>query len=317
MHFETSGNQKDRVAQNRIYDERIAYHQECIRGLNEEKNKLNPLSRLPPEILATIFSFVVAGFKHNPKTLKDFPFPLYYFTHVSRSWRSVGLATPLLWRIIIPTIGRCALTIAMLDRSKAVDLIILSRHNSPATESFLKLVLTKHASRVRELVIDMKSSLVALFEDLQRSSLRLHSLRLDSPLRLGRVTFPTAVLETDSLRRLDVRNCEGPWFSMSLPALTTLKIYKLHHRPLLSEFLELLRRIATLQVLDMADSLPLAIDPDRDTHLMDPIHLPSLQYLSVFDDKGSFKYPIPHYRPADSVSQICLANQEIRRKYHR
>jgi len=275
-----SGNLRSCAAQSRIYDERIAYHQECIRGLNEERNKLMPISRVPPEILANVFSFVVAG--HTRTLEEDFPFPLYYFTHVSRSWRSVGLTTPQLWRVIMPVGGR--FSIALLERSKAVDLVILLKggrnlvHHSPASMSLLKLVLTKHASRIRELVININYSLAALFGDLQHP-LRLHSLQLGSYEQFA--TFPTDVVETDSLRILDVEYCDGPWFSMSLPALTTLRVHKIYNRPPLSGFLEMLRGLAALQVLDMEDSLPFAIDPDRATRLMDPIHLPSLQYLRL------------------------------------
>jgi hypothetical protein len=72
---------------------------------------------------------------------------------------------------------------------------------------------------------------------------------------------------------------------MAFPALTTLKLHQIKNRPPLVEFLELLRGLATLQVLDVQDSLPFARDHDRTIGPIDPIHLPSLHYLCLSSTK--------------------------------
>jgi hypothetical protein len=183
----------------------------------------------------------------------------------------------------------------MLERSKAADLIVVSKlphsHSpeSPALISFLKEVLTRHASRVRELELDLgqsnPSTLAALFEDPTQPSLRLNSLQLTCNRRDDyHPTCPTALMETGSLRRLEIEQCDDPWYSMSLLALTDLKLYDINDRPPLIQFLELLRGLSTLQVLDMEDSLPLAID--LNCGLIDPVHLPHLRHLCLSSTKN-------------------------------
>lgn len=194
--------------------------------------------------------------------------------------------TPRLWQVIIPLRLGSRWTTIMLERSKAADLILVSRDKSYTSlsqsthESFLNKVLTKHASRVRELDIDLRyqldpSVLPLLFEDLQQLPLRLHSLRLNSSARWGSYSaFPSGVVETDSLLRLEIIGCDGPWYSISR-VLTTLKLRNMGDRLPLIEFLELLRGLGRLQDLDMEDSLPFATGSDRSV-LIDPICLPSL-----------------------------------------
>jgi hypothetical protein len=77
----------NRAAQKRRVEEMIAHHdqsityKECVKLLQEEINNLEPISSLPPEILGTVFPFVLDGWT---RTSANFPFPLYYFTQVSR-----------------------------------------------------------------------------------------------------------------------------------------------------------------------------------------------------------------------------------------
>jgi len=178
---------------------------------------------------------------------------------------------------------------ARLDRSKAADLVLVAKHpahhSNTALESFLMQVFTKHASRVRELELDLlilsSSTWTEMFSALQPSSLRLHSLQLEPLIQGSRSvspTFPNGVLETDNLRSLVIANCDGPWYSLSFPTLTTLKLHNIRNRPPLIEFLELLRGLANLQVLDMGNSLPRG--PPYLGHI-DPVHLPRLQYLCL------------------------------------
>ena len=187
--------------------------------------------------------------------LSNFPFPLYYFTRftiVEVCW--VGHTSPLA--------GHNA---AQKERSRATDSIVVSTEESvDSVVLFLNQVLAKHASRVRELKLDVAhfeiSTLVALFGDRQKFDLRLDSLEfISSNVSISRPysKFPTGVVEADCLRRLEVHSCGGPWYTTSLQqALTTLRLYNIDSRPSLIEFLELLRGLTSLQVLDMVDSLP-------------------------------------------------------------
>jgi hypothetical protein len=73
---------------------------------------------------------------------------------------------------------------------------------------------------------------------------------------------------------------------MSFPALTFLELHEIDNPPPLKIFLELLRGLATLQVLDMENSLPFAEGADRAIGLITPIYLPSLQHLRLSSTKN-------------------------------
>jgi hypothetical protein len=171
----------------------------------------------------------------------------------------------------------------MLERSKGAGLIVGSRLlYSTNNWAFLKEVLTKHASRIRELDLSGLEKL-ALFDDLPQSSLRLHSLKLTCVFGEGDLDFPTGVLETANLRTLMIRGCYGPWCSLSLPALTNLKLHYIPNRPSSIEFFEMLRGMAALEVLDMQDSLPLANDFIGQ---IKPIELPHLSRLCLLSSSN-------------------------------
>jgi hypothetical protein len=191
------------------------------------------------------------------------------------------LNTPNLWQVLPRSIPWAT---AMLERSKGADLIVVSRlmfstHN---WVSFLKEVLTKHASRIRELNLSGLDRL-GLFDNLPQSSLRLLSLKLTCAFGEGDRTFPTGVLETRNLRTLVIRGCGGPWWSLSLPALTNLKLHYIPNRPSSIEFFEMLRGLAALEVLDMLDSLPLA---NGSVDLIKPIELPHLSRLCLLSSSN-------------------------------
>jgi hypothetical protein len=267
----------------RLIDEKIANFEECIRRLKSQRNELAPISQLPPEILSSIFSYAAAqsGFDSNR------PLVRYFFTHVSRAWRSVALDSPTLWRILPSSIPWAN---AMLDRSKAVGLVIRLRipYSSPTSPLvlFWKGVFCNHASRIRELDLaeTSRSTLPVLFGDLQPSSLPLHSLQLYHSAQLD-PTFPTAVLETKHLRSLSVTGYGGAWYSLPLPCLTELKLHDIPSRPHLDEFIETLRGNPHLQDLDMKDSLPLASEPNRSIVSVDLPRLRSLRLSSTRNPK--------------------------------
>ena len=193
------------------------YHRNCLRQLLLQRNELAPVSRLPLEILAKIFSFVSCG-----RTRSSPIFPCYYFTHVSYSWRSLGLNTPTLWEVL-PQDKEWANI--MLERSKGADLVIGSVLANDSAERilFLKEVLgTKHTSRIRDLRFSRikANTLVTLLEDLGPSFLRLQALELTNVLE-GSPTSSWRPCE--DLQSPEVISCDGLWYSLQpLPALHNL-----------------------------------------------------------------------------------------------
>ena len=263
-----------------LLEEKIAYHRKCLRQLLLQRNELVPVSKLPPEILARIFSFVSAR-----RTRSSPIFPCYNFTHVSYSWRSVALNTPNLWAVL-PQGRRWRRE--MLERSKGTGLVVRSvlANDSARRLLFLKEVFTKHTSRIRELLLSQitAKSLATLFQDLRPSSLRLEGLELTNAVK-GSPTFPADLLDTEVLRLLRVTNCDGPWYSLSLPALLFLKLHKIANRPPFTKFLEMLRGLPALRYLDLDDSLPSENDAVGQFGVVNLSQLRSLSLASSSNQK--------------------------------
>ncbi|KAH8101290.1 hypothetical protein BXZ70DRAFT_1064348 [Cristinia sonorae] len=95
-------------------------------------NKVIPIARLPPEVLATIFSCYILsvdpGLTSADLLLSDpfcgnknlIPYPWVHITHVCHDWREVALSTPSLWRTVYVGYGSCSVeaTRTVLARSK-------------------------------------------------------------------------------------------------------------------------------------------------------------------------------------------------------
>ena len=242
-----------------LIDEKIAKLEECIRRFKSQRNQFALVSRLPPEVLSIIFSYVAA--QPGP----DYPVPCllnrYSFSHVSQTWRSVALNAPTLWHVLPFSIPWAEV---MIERSKAVSLVIRLHLSYLAPNShrilFWKNVLRNHASRIQvlELTGSSKSTFSVLFNDLQPLSLSLHSLHLSLAPSEAPFTFPANIVETRNIRSLSISGCDGTWYSTSLSCLTELNMQNILNRPRFDEFFDILRRNPFLQTLDMRNSLPLA-----------------------------------------------------------
>ena len=177
----------------------------------------------------------------------------------------------------------------MLERSKTADLILdLNFFATPSVSpggQFMKDALVNHTSRIRELSLKgvSSSTLSILLHDLQPSSLRLRSLRLvgiydECP------DFPASLIaNSEGLWDLDVVRCNIAWCSMPLTGLTSLKMGSNPTRPLWLDFITALGAMPSLAILEMRDSLPLAVELRRRTS--NPIRLTKLRELNLSSTK--------------------------------
>lgn len=124
-------------------------------------------------------------------------------------------------------------------------------------------------TEIKELKLD------EVFENVKPCSLRLHSLELACLSTHPQPTFPTGIIDTANLRRLEVQCWNGPWYSLSLPALTNLKLRDISNRPPLSKLLEMLRGLPALTSLYLEDLLLLAVGVVR------PVNLPNIRCLDL------------------------------------
>lgn len=266
----------------KLIDEKILELEECIRRFKSQRNQFAPVSRLPPEVLSTIFSYAASHSEYPTLNLLY----RYSFSHVSQTWRSVAINAPALWHVLPSSMLWAKV---MIERSKAVGLVIRLNldHLSSVSPSvvFWNNVFRNHASRIRvlELTGGSKSTLSALFNDLQPLSLPLHSLRLWLSSSEPLFTFPANIVETKNIRSLSVSGCNSTWYSSSLCCLTELNMQNISNRPRFDEFFDTLRRNPYLQILDMGNSLPLASELIGS---ITSVNLPRLRRLRLSSTKN-------------------------------
>ena len=271
-------NVHDRTVQEsrQLIDEKIALYERSILELKYQRNELASVSRLPPEVLGTIFVFASAAARYGQ------PSSWFNFSYVCQLWRNVALTTPNIW-CFIPLHQQWATT--MLERSKTADLILdLNLADTSFTlprVQFIKNSLDNHTSRIRELSVAgvSSSTLSILLHDLQPSSLRLRSLRLIG-IYEDCLDFPASILaNSEGLWDMDLVRCNIAWCSMPLTGLTSLKMSYNSTRPLWLDFITALGDMASLATLEMRDSLPLADKLHRRTS--NPIKLTKLRELNL------------------------------------
>ena len=254
-------------------------HERSIFQLKFQRNGLALPSRLPPEVLGTIFGFAVATQNGGGR-----PSSWFNFSYVCRLWRNVALAVPSIWCSIPLHCQQWAT--AMLERSKSADLILDFNFAAVSSTSprgqFMKNVLENHTSRIRELSLRglSSSTLSTLLHDIRPSSFRLRSLKLVCGYNHANPSFPISIMaNSEGLLDLDVEKCGIAWFSMPLTGLTSLKMASNPTRPLWSEFMEALGGMPSLETLEIRDSLPLAGELCRRTS--NPIKLTKLRRLDL------------------------------------
>ncbi|KAF4588508.1 hypothetical protein EYR40_010060 [Pleurotus pulmonarius] len=99
-----------------------------IRSLEEYKNnRCLPVSKLPPEVLSTIFEFIAMTIDDDLEPYSE----LLSATQVCRLWRQVALDSPRIWSFIYCSATPCLVDI-FLERSKSAPLHLLySEDNVP------------------------------------------------------------------------------------------------------------------------------------------------------------------------------------------
>ncbi|KAJ7155792.1 hypothetical protein C8R46DRAFT_1005023, partial [Mycena filopes] len=177
-------------------DEEIALLHRRLQQLTDERQSLvrlrsqnsaivSPLRRIPPEVLAEIFTWslplVNTLSEHERFSSTDSP---WFLTYVSRGWRATAISTSSLWSVV--AIGYCQglnpaglYPLPMLEthigRAQRLKIHFYGEEDcepGPQIEVFEYLV--SHSSRWEELSLGLTSALVPLLGSLQD---RIPSLR--------------------------------------------------------------------------------------------------------------------------------------------
>ena len=98
--------------------------EEPVRVLKYERNALAPISSLPPEVFAIIFSFSCSSGKPDDNLTR------IRLSHVCHQWREIALNQPLLWSHVDFTTLSSAGTAEILARAKSSPLYLEARISS-------------------------------------------------------------------------------------------------------------------------------------------------------------------------------------------
>jgi hypothetical protein len=226
----------------------------------EPTRALAPISRLPPEILASIFAFLSPSAWNEEAGHSAW----ICITHVCHWWRETALNYPRLWSHINLTKLTPVGMAEILARAKMAPLDLeadSTKFNRP--QLCLERQLEAHISHTRRLSISghLRSALERLvspapileFLSLSHDHFLSSSDQVDIPVNLLNYTTPC-------LTSLELENCDISWKSPLLKGLRTLKILRpsTEARPKLEDWLDALNEMLQLETLTLQFATPLA-----------------------------------------------------------
>ncbi|KAF9477340.1 hypothetical protein BDN70DRAFT_862036, partial [Pholiota conissans] len=327
------------------HDASMRRHQASLSALKSQRNFLTPISDLPPEILCSIFAWVrdsdsgdLVEDEEGILTSKSLKIPWIQVTHVCSHWRNVALNSPELWSRVFPFRNITWLK-EMLLRSKEASLsftyndLCNDHYARPQFRAALSHAL-KHANRIQHLSIYTDAFNFGKFLSAIHGSLapRLESLCLSSSYALSKLDLPTYDPETENrkpsfdgvpneslnLRRLELNYFEASWDSRApfLLNLTNLRLHGTTPSPDLTWqwFMDTLRAMPLLEVLDLNDSFPTCSEKEA-THpsYFGSAHFNYLQRLSLSCDvrEGGIILSCITFPPTTFVKFNCCFNLNI------
>ncbi|KAJ7483547.1 hypothetical protein FB451DRAFT_1129456, partial [Mycena latifolia] len=172
----------DQISQMRDHLKQL--EEECVSLLRYREQNVaicSPLRRMPPEVLAEIFSWTLPSVSEaRRQTRLDIAHSPWVLTHVNSRWRAVALSTPSLWSLIVIDWNERSvfpLSLVKLQIERAWTLKIHFYGNSriltrPQTDTFV--LLSEFSSRWEDLLLQLTSDLIPLLPTLRD---RLQSLR--------------------------------------------------------------------------------------------------------------------------------------------
>ena len=189
-------------------DDEIKASEQVIQEPKYRRNALAPISRLPPETLAEIFSLL----SFSADDSESVPYLAWiHVTHVCHRWREIAIYSPYLWGHINFTEVTLPGLTEILARAKMSPLHFEADDITPLNEARFNAFgrqLEAHISHTRHLSISGEFQTV-----------------------LERLVSPAPALVSLSLRKrsdpytLPQRNIPGSLFSGTAPMLTRLELF--------------------------------------------------------------------------------------------
>lgn len=169
----TKGNSEGTVAQANEETNRL---NAALAAALERRNTLVPISRIPPEVLTSIFKYLVHYHSQPDGYVQDQHWMA--FSHVCRAWRAYALACATLWSNLPCITGSPDLTEEFLFRSKSVPLTIVA---PPCLDQGLRIV-SEHPSRISRIAFRFRTDDETTFAltRMQKPANMLESLTLEA-----------------------------------------------------------------------------------------------------------------------------------------
>ncbi|KAH9070717.1 hypothetical protein EDB83DRAFT_359773 [Lactarius deliciosus] len=234
----------------------------ALRTLRRRRNALAPISSLPSEILATIFSFLRVPTSGASPLGRETDRYLSWLrvTHVCHEWREVALNHPFFWSHVDFTTLTPAGATEILARTKSVPLYLEAYIANGTRVSTFKKELQVHVSHICHLAIRAEPTrLQRVLKGLVSPAPTLEYLSLTGD-KYGRVIVPVTLFDgsTPRLSRLELGYCDISWKSPLFRGLKHLKISRLsaNARPRLSFWLDALDGMPQLKTLTLHSASP-------------------------------------------------------------
>ncbi|KAF8274352.1 hypothetical protein EI94DRAFT_1782567 [Lactarius quietus] len=237
-----------------------------IRALRFRRNAHSPISSLPPEVLAAIFSFLCLPGVPSLGGKPDNHLARLRVSHVCHQWREIVLNQPFLWSHVDFTTVSLTRVTETLIRAKSVPLYFEARFSSCQCDnvrvSTFQKELEAHIPRICHLSITAKHFLLrCTLEGFVSPTPTLEYLSLSSCG--GEELFIPDTLFDGSAPRLSclkLRNCNISWKSPFLKGLKYVEILMPSEdaRPELEVWLAALDQMSLLRTLTLHSASPIA-----------------------------------------------------------
>ncbi|KAN0138246.1 hypothetical protein V8E53_004135 [Lactarius tabidus] len=279
--------------------------QKSFRALRRCRNALAPISSLPTEVIAAIFS-IFRSFDAPLAGGKRDHLAWLRVTHVCHQWREIALNNPIFWSHIDFTNITLAGVAEMLSRAKKAPLRLEARVTGHRREgarfSAFKKELQSHVSDICYLTI--KADSVLLCRTLKRlaspaPTLERLSLFMDANYQLrtpSQAPIPDTLFggTTPRLSCLELRKCNINWKSPLLKGLRHLEIRSPSERarPSLTDWLDALDEMPQLRELILDSASPIV--PPSPFDIKRTITLPFLTQLDISASVGDCALALSH-----------------------
>ncbi|KAF8267393.1 hypothetical protein EI94DRAFT_1730675 [Lactarius quietus] len=334
-----------RECERQAIDAEIKSLEESIRALRRRRNAVSPISSLPPEVMAIIFSY-----SHLPSTSTISSLPteviadLFWscrlpgmpplgkspadhlawlrVAHVCHEWREIALNHPFFWSHVDFTNLTLAGAHEILARAKKAPLHLEARSSLGNWDEALFYAFEKEIqTRVSQIchlsVKDISFRLQKVVRGLTSPAPTLESLLLAQPLTRPfisseQVSVPDTLFggTTPRLFSLELSNCNISWQSPLLKGLRHLDAYtdSASGRPNLVEWLNALREMPNLEklVLRSYSSSPMALPFPPTFDIKWSVFLPCLTHLDISATAKNCAFALS-YLLLPALTRLCVS----------